>query len=308
MIERQITINVFHDERLLKRAGWLYHGMLFVPSDQEDWLVSELIRLRAGYDGFLHFVDLRNPGARTREGLKTHVARQWARFVAHDTKHSRRVSLRNNFCAVVQGINLKNLNRDCFGKSADRNIFNRFFRMTLLSGIRHFYSSENLAVRIDRVFHATKHLPDNSPLRWHPMWKIQNEADGSIAFNEPQLTLITADHRREPTWPKQSQLVQLIDILLGGFSQCLDCTSTARGCTEVAHELQPIVQRLTENPKNKNSRYYKKYSMSFFPSQQLNMQELASMERQKNRFYTARRLKIVDLEQGLLDFDPAMTP
>jgi hypothetical protein len=71
MIHREISINIYHDERFLPNHGWLYHGMLFVPSTLDDWLITELTQLRDGYDGFLHFVDLRNPAAQTPEGQKT---------------------------------------------------------------------------------------------------------------------------------------------------------------------------------------------------------------------------------------------
>jgi hypothetical protein len=297
MAQRQLSINVFHDERILPEHGWLYHGMLFVPSILEEWLLTELINLRDGYDGFLHFVDLRNPAAQTPEGRKALVAKKWATFFLNDTKHSRQVVHHNNFCALVFGINLKKLNHDCFGERADENIFNRFFRSTLLSGIRLFYSSDFDVVNVQRVFHGTSQIASDNPLLWHPMWRIEQEADGSIVFQHPQLTLLAADHRQEKTWPAQSHLIQFTDLFLGSFSQCLDCSSSARGCIEVARELQPVIERLTTNPLNKNSRYYRKYSASFFPSERLTLEELGTQERHRSKIYTGRRLKIVDLNQ-----------
>jgi hypothetical protein len=297
MAHPRIEINIYHDERLLSEQGWLYHGMLFVPSILEEWLIGELIKLREGYDGFLHFVDLRNPSATTSEGRKTLVAKKWAKFFLNDTNHSREVIHHNNFCALVFGINLEKLNHDCFGENADGNIFNRFFRTSLLSGIRHFYSTDFEVVHVQRVFHGTSELSAANPLRWHPMWRIEQEADGNIVFQQPQLTLLAADHRQEKSRPKQSQLIQFTDLFLGSFSQCLDCSSSSRGCIEVARELQPVIERLTSNPFNKNSRYYRKYSASFFPSHRLTLEDLGTQERHRSKIYTARRLKIVDLNQ-----------
>jgi hypothetical protein len=134
------------------------------------------------------------------------------------------------------------------------------------------------------------------------MWKIGEEADGTIVFNHPELTLVAADHRNETVWRLQSHVIQLVDILVGGFSQCLDCTSSGRGCIAVARILQPLVKRLTQLPNNKNSRYFGKYSVGFFPSRRLSIEDLNTMERYRSSFYYSRNLKIVELEQSTFDF------
>lgn len=301
---KEIDINVYHDERVISGNHWLHHGMLFVPSIHQDWLVGELVRLRETYDGFIHFVELRTPAAPTPQGQKTLVAKRWARFFHDDTRHSRRNARFNNFCTAVLGINLEKLNWEYFGSNADRNIFNRFFRTALLSGLRFFYSPDFDIVRVRHVYHGTRDLAQDNPLRWHPMWKIEQDSEGRILFDEPKLTLVNADHRKDPTSYEHSQLIQFIDLVLGAFSQCLDCTSSSRGCTEVARELQPVIERLTRRPNNKNSRYYAKYSESFFPSRKLNPQDLNAAEGNLSTFYFARKLKIVELQQSTLMFDP----
>jgi hypothetical protein len=298
--KKKVTIDIFHDERFLIKEGWLYHGMLFVPVDQEQWLIDALSQLRLGYDGFVHCSDIRNPSADTPEGKKTLVARNWVRFLLQDTRYSRRDPRCNNFCALVLGINLKNLNRDCFGADRDQNIFNRFFRTTLLSGIRRFYSHDFDVVRVGRVFHGTQIIGDDNPLRWHPMWKIERDAGGNIIFMVPELTPIAADHREEKTRPRQSHLIQFIDVIIGSFSQCLDFSSGSRGCIEVAEELIPLVERLTTRPDNVRSRYYGKYGISFFPSRHLSLADIRTLERHTSTFHTARSLKIRERRQGRL--------
>ncbi len=300
MTQKTISINIFHDERAVE--GWLYHGMLFVPVEREKWLISKITELRYGYDGFVHFSEIRNLASPAPEGQKALVAKRWANFYVNDTRHDRIGRGHNNFCAAVIGINLSNLNKDCFGKPADQNIFNRFFRSTLLRGISLFYAGDFDIVEVERVFHGTTNIAQNNPLLWHPMWRIERDSEGRVVFAQPELTRLFADHRRERTWKLQSHLLQFVDVFLGAFSQCLDCSSTNKGQTEVAREVQSVVERLVTKPDNVNSRYYKKYSASFFPSRRLSLEELATEERYVSRFYTQRQMKIVNLlQRGLFD-------
>jgi|SRR5579863_4323505 len=298
--KKEITINIFHDERLLQKEKWLYHGMLFVPSSSERWLINELARFRGEYDGFVHFSELHNPSSNTAEGKKTATAKKWIQFLLQDTRFTRQVGEHNNFCALVLGVNLKNLNRDCFGSGADQNIYNRFFRTTLISGIRRFYSSDFEVVRVGRVFHGTQTMRGDNPLRWHPMWRIERDTFGDVVFDEPKLTTIAADHRRERLWPQQSHLIQFTDTIIGSFSQCLDFSSTKRGCIEVAEELLPLVERLTKQPNNVNSKYFRKYGLNFFPSKLLTLEDLQSIEKHSSGFYTERMLNIRERRQSRL--------
>lgn len=297
-----IRIDIFHDERILHKQGWLYHVMLFVPVGQVDWLINELMQRRAGYDGFLHFRELRNPAALTPQGMKSHVAKEWIKFFAEDTRRTRCNPHHNNFCANVVGINRNNLNPDCFGDKIDRNIFNRFFRTTLLSGVRRFYGGDFQSISIRHVFHGTSDLGADDPLRWHPMWRIERDSTGDITFEREELTLVAADHRQEGRWPSQSQIIQFGDIILGAASQCLDFSSSRRGQCDVAEEMMPVMQRLTKNPNNPNSRYFRKYAASFFPSKKLSLADLGTAVRYTSGFYTKRGLKFGRKDQALFPF------
>lgn len=295
-----IRLDVFHDERILEARGWLYHGMTFVPVDEEDWFINELKKPRGNYNGFVHFVELDNPPAQTPQGMKAFVAKSWAKLYVNDTRNTRRVSHYNNFCVTVLGINLNNLNQDCFGENVDQNIFVRFFRTTLLSGIKYFYGHDFSSISVRHVFHGTTDLGANNPLRWHPMWRIERNPENNISFEQNELTLLNADHRLEKQWTDQSQIIQFTDVILGATSQCLDSSSSQRGCREVANEIMPVVTRLTTASKNINSRYHRKYSLNFFPSKKLSLVDLRSIERHASRFYTQRVLKLAHRNQTQL--------
>jgi hypothetical protein len=163
-----IRIDVFHDERILRERGWLYHCMVFVPIDHGDWLIHELTARRNGYDGFVHFAELRNPPAPTPEGMKSFVAKSWIDLFVEDTRNTRRQSHVNNFCAYILEINLNHLNSDCFPKEVDRNVFNRFFRTTLSSGIRQFYGADFRSIQVRHVFHGTRDVGLDNPFTMAP--------------------------------------------------------------------------------------------------------------------------------------------
>ncbi|MCD6124407.1 hypothetical protein J7J62_04460, partial [bacterium] len=65
-----------------------------------------------------------------------------------------------------------------------------------------------------------------------------------------------------------SHFIQLTDVLVGVVSYCLDFEKlNNEGYFKLGKILLPLVDRLINNPKNKNSSfgYYKKYKVSFFP-------------------------------------------
>lgn len=114
-----------------------------------------------------------------------------------------------------------------------------------------------------------------------------------------QIIQVDSNPLREKDNPECCEIINLVDVLIGAFSQAFDYTSRSRACTEVAEKLISICQRLSENPYNKNSRYYKRYAISFFPKnrQSTSMIKDYGIRPPEDQFYSSR---IIRLSQGCI--------
>ena len=83
------------------------------------------------------------------------------------------------------------------------------------------------------------------------------------------MTPVHSDHRREKDFPQCSHVIQYVDVLTGSNSQALGRTSQKPGKCAVATAMLPWTKRATTKPYNVNSRYHKRYALSFFAKQRV---------------------------------------
>jgi len=176
----------------------------------------------------------------------------------------------------VLGIDLTKLNLERFGenKGRDLNIYNRFFR-TLVAGGAKFFFSEYKEIVIKNIYHDKGSQEEHEYFPWYTPYKL-NLNDDKIRVIGDQIIFIDSDHRNYPDsngvdFRRESQLVQFIDLILGSIHCCLHASATRREKIELGLIIKPLLRRLMEKPKNKNSsyHYYKKQQIQFFPKRKI---------------------------------------
>jgi len=140
--------------------------------------------------------------------------------------------------------------------------------------------------------------PEDSLLRRVPT-KLNQRSWGALRVQFARVTPVDSDHTLEKEHPALSHLIQYVDVLLGANSQVLDDTAHQAGKDAVAAEMAEWTRRAVENPYNAESRYYKRYCMSFFPRALVTSWD--GLEHPAvSRFYYERRLRFCERGQKQL--------
>jgi hypothetical protein len=255
-----VELFAFHDERLI--PDWLYHGFVFCEISEFSQLKDKLIRAkndcRCSIDKRIHFSELTS---KSTSSTRTKTALKWMRIFVNE--------LYNNCWFYLFGVNLPNIDYEFFGPSTDGQdrdfrIYNRFFEIGLFSACRFFFDSETKNVDVVKIFSEKRDLERHNPFLTHTPDKV-NKRESNIKIRSQKVIQVASRLSREKQYPECVHIINFVDVLTGSFSQVIDYTSRQDGCIEVAEKTYPICRRLMENPYNKNSRFYKRLAISFFP-------------------------------------------
>jgi len=288
-VRNVVALLAFHDERAVR--SWLYHGFVLCEPSRFPALTEELINARKGahcrLDVRIHFSQLRSSSAGSTQ---TATAVKWAELFVK--------RLYGSMWFYLFGTNLNNIDYRLFGSSSDgqsrySKIYNRFFEIGLFAACRYFFDPAIEDVEILQIFSEKRELEKKDPFLTHAPYRI-NIRETNVAVKSREVIHVASTISREKDRPECVNMVNFVDVLVGGFSQVIDFTSASRGCTEVADKLYPVCRRLSENPFNRNSRYYKRYAMSFFPRIKQSKPEIVSYGARppEEQFYSRRALRL----------------
>lgn len=284
-----IELLAFHDERVI--PNWLYHGFVLCEGGNFPTLRDELINAKkeasCELDKRIHFSKLRS--SRTGSS-RTRTAVKWAELFVK--------KLYQSMWFYLFGINLSNIDYQFFGPSGngqdrDFRIYNRFFEIGLFSACRFFFDSATEDVEILQIFSEKRDLEEKNPFLTHAPYRI-NQRESNVVVKSKQIIQVAGTLSRENDNPECVDVINFVDVLVGAFSQAIDYTSKSRGCTEVAEKLFPVCRRLSEKPYNRNSRYYKRYAISFFPKSKQSESKITSygVRPPEEQFYSGRTLRL----------------
>jgi hypothetical protein len=260
VMRNTVELLAFHDERRVR--NWLYHGFMLCEVDDFPQLRDQLINAKGecgcDIDKRIHFSELGSGGTGSS---RTRTAVAWAKLFA--------TSLHSSMWFYFFGINLRNIDYEFFGPSTagrarDFRIYNRFFEIGLFGACRFFFDSESEDVKIVDIVSEKRDLEKDNPFLIHVPYRINRRAS-NIEVRSRRVVQAASHPCRETIHPEYAHLVNFVDVLIGSFSEVIDYTTRKDGCIEVAEKIFPVCTRLLEDPYNKNSRYYKKYAVSFFP-------------------------------------------
>lgn len=284
-----VEILAFHDERWV--PNWLYHGFILCEVSKLPSLRNTLLdtkqKANCDLNKRIHFSELRSS---SHGSSRTKTAVNWTGLFVE--------KLYQDMWFYFFGVNLKNIDYQFFGTAGngqDRHfrIYNRFFEIGLFSACRFFFDPTIEDVEILRIFSEKRELGDTNPFLTLAPYKI-NRRETNIVVKSRQITQVDGDPSKEKDNPECCDILNLVDVLMGAFSQAFDYTSKSRACTEVAEKLISICRRLSGRPYNKNSRYYKRCAMSFFPKnkQSVSMIKDYGIRPPEDQFYSGRTIRL----------------
>jgi hypothetical protein len=290
MKKGSLDLIVFHDEREIPKK-WLYHGYVLCRPENlctlQDHLASMKSEASCRPDKRIHFSDITS---HSTGSSRTRTAVSWAElFVKH---------LYQCIWFYLLGIDLTKIDYGLYRLSAsarDKNfsIYNRFFEVGLFSACRYFFDYLTDRIEILDIFSEERTLESSDPFLTYAPYKI-NQREDNIEVKCQQITQVSGDPLREHVHPECVNTLNFVDVILGAFSQSMDWTSSQSGCKEIAQKVYPVCWRLSERPYNKNSKYYKRYAMSFFPKVLHSKSRIMwyGIRPPEQQFYASRNLRL----------------
>lgn len=288
---KEITINVYHDEREISN-NWLYHSFLLIPILNEEDALNLLneTRQKTGWWKELHFKNLGNTRA------ETCLAVEWIDLFSQ--------SLFEKLYFYFFGVNYQNLDRTWWNKSQrDFRIYNRFFQIGLYGAIKWFFLTVGFEkVTLQNIFSDKKSREGEDRFHTQPVEEIKMKSlfkGEDIVFEHPEIIEMDSDHEKEKSYPSKSHLLQFVDLIMGTFSQILDNTSSSKGKCMAADKCLRFKLPAKLMQLNINSRYYQRYAMSFFPARKLTKTEILedNIAAKVNQFYNVREVKYINRSQ-----------
>lgn len=290
----EITVNVYHDEREITNH-WLYHSLLFIPVQNEDNVLNSLNEARrmTGWERELHFVELDNTKTENR------LACEWIDLFGQ--------SLFGEIYFYFFGVNYQNLEKTLWeSRQRDFKIYNRFFQIGLYGAIGWFFLRAGVEkVSVQNIFSDKKPRKGEDRFHTQPIEEIDAKSllkGENIIFAYPKIIEVESDHEKEKDYPSKSHFIQFVDLLMGTFSQIFDNKSEQEGKRMVANKCLRFELPAKLMRYNPNSRYYKRYAVSFFPKRKLTTKQIleGGITGEVNQFYNKREMKYTTKNQPSL--------
>lgn len=164
------------------------------------------------------------------------------------------------------------------GQHRHARIYNRFFEIGLFSACRFFFDSSIEDVEILQIFSERRDLEEANPFLILTPYKI-NRRETNVVVKSKQIVQVDGNPSKEIDNPECCDIINLVDVLIGAFSQALDYTSKSRACTEVAEKLMPVCKR---------------YAMSFFPKSRHSVSMIRNygIRPPEDQFYSRRTIRL----------------
>jgi hypothetical protein len=293
--KKEISFSIYADERTIDSnqhpngENWIYIALLIIPDSRKSEALDALKKHRNDikYEYELKFRKVELPSCRSKV---TNLAKLWIQELLNDAN--------KRYYFKILGIKKDNLLFELFGDSDSSegkysNIYNRFFRTAFFGAINSFFSKDEYEkINISGFFHDSQgQLEGHKYFPWHICHKL---AGTRINYVSEKLCFVNSNHKIESFYKNDSQFIQLVDILVGAISHCLDLPTTSQeGKNEVARTVLPLLRDILNNKNTSKSdfNYFRKYDVSFYPSNKLTIEEFNNIvDRVQSKFFKDRRI------------------
>ena len=326
---RTVSVNVYADEQTdlyYNDHEFLAIGILLISENERNQVIRDLLTLRClnnentygwywkyedcpassickriyhTYNNVeIHYKKIKNFDSRYK------IAKKWLKYITTKT-----------IPFNILYIDLTNLEAERFGtESWHLNVYNRFFRTNLKFALKTFFLNNGYdEVNVNLVFHdKSKGLEEHPYFEIKNLKKLEQELNSDLP-NRKHVTMpdrvifIESDHKDEPNFKEDTQLVQLIDLLLGAITQNIFYTAQKNTAKkELAMVIRPLLEDFLENPYR--GLHYKR-NISFFPKVPIkNARQIfqsldgsLQVETRRNMFYRDIILKMPKFQRNNLD-------
>lgn len=291
--DKTIEINIYADEsKSRKDEYWnIWHYIWIIIDKSDDSLLNEIENERIAwnltmssdekYNKKLHWNKISSMDEKN-------ICERWFKYILDNKKNW-------NFYGTILWINTSLLSNKYFWNKNFNIIYNRFFRTAIIYSIKAYFPWNKIIIK--NIFHEVWEQENYDIFSTHCIKKI-NELDENIFTECDEIIFLWKDHNQN----RHATLIQLCDVylwvILNIIHWCEDYSSNrfVKYKKKLMDLMLPLIERLINNPKNKNSKfnYYKHQSISFFPKEphamlwDLNRQEVINYI---NGFYTDRKIK-----------------
>lgn len=288
IIEKSVEINIYSDEIQSKycpytKDKWFYIGI--IVEDISNSLLDNIVKERFlnNFDKNSNYFSKNNRvvhWSEIRSADTENICKRWFEYILEPEKSEK------NFYAYILGINDSKLHKEEFDPKDDFNSkYNRFFRSAILYALKTFFPSKKIIVK--NIFHEEGPQKHHKYFPWHCIYKIKEKED-NIEFERNEITFLPKDHEKD----KRSNILQLCDVFMGACTSIIhgiEKSKSSKYREKLMDLVSPLVQRMVEEPHNKNSRYKhaNRIMIRFFPKEETIIDSIKSLT---NQFYTKRRL------------------
>lgn len=184
--------------------------------------------LHEGNNTKIHFNDIH------RRKERRIISKSWLKLLSTELKE------KVKFKILVIDLRLLDITRFGGGKNY-LNIYNRFFRTLISGGINYHFRKRN--IKIENIYH---HKGSQQTHFFFPKENIMKlkEDHPEINISSNNVIFIEGDHKKYLDYDlnlvRESQFVQLIDLLLGSFLQLYKYPSNNKSKIETAEEARMV--------------------------------------------------------------------
>lgn len=320
---KKIELEIYADEQIIH--NFICLGTLFLPIDKKIELLDTLINSRCLYEknsewywdysecpfkencreewhklnsAEIHWSELRNKGSSA--AIKK-ISKSWLKFLIENNKKDKNIIYFNILYLDLNKLELKKFGTE----KIHENIYNKFFRTVLKTGINFFFGMfDNIIIK--KVYHDVASVRKHKYFPYLNLWKLESDLLPKVTIEDYNIIFLDSNHKnylqKGGNFVNESQLIQFIDLIIGSITQNIFCLSEDSLKKELSMIIRPLVKRLLKNPYNKNSSYhhYRKQQIQIFPKYKIEnaKEKLVSLKGdltenfKKDLFYTDIKLKM----------------
>ena len=291
-----MELEIFSDETYVFNKTYLGIGCLFVPTSFKQKLVYKLLNYRClnkensnfwvlnnescnlfnqnkckkeyhiNNNCEIHFAKFRKNMSRSRKD----ISKRWINFLVNNNKNS---PPNEKIYFNILFLDLKKLDSKFFGEDkTGNNTYNRFYKTTISGPLKYFFKEYN-TITIKEIFHdISDDKQSHDYFNWHTPYKLNKEKNITVKKNN--ITFIDSDHKKYSENDENyynATLIQFIDLILGCTSHAIFKESEDKEKMKLYELYYPLIKRIWNNPKNKNSsfNYYRSQQVSIFPKNEI---------------------------------------